>query len=235
MVWSAGAPSVGTLLAQQAIRCPGNNTGSWALAGTLGEVAVRVKAGTPADTDFDVARDGFIVVDTTRATMWLRAGGTWHDVAGSTPKLAFAARTSAQSIPNGAWTAVDFTAADVSDPFAFHDPSSNSTRFTVPTGWAGTYLCVANANYASFVATIIAMGLGLNGSDPVVNYQHYWAQNAASAPLQSATWVKELAAGDYVELRVIQNQGIAQNLNNASFGVVLPRRAGLKGTMERYA
>ena len=94
--------------------------------GTLGEVAVRVKAGTPADTDFDIARDGFIVVDTTRATMWLRAGGTWHDVAGSTPKVCIATRTSdADHRHRRRGPPIEFNATDISDPFGFHDPASN--------------------------------------------------------------------------------------------------------------
>lgn len=47
------------------------------IPGVLEEVAVRTKAGIPTDADFDVPRDGFIVVDTTNGAIWFRDGGSW--------------------------------------------------------------------------------------------------------------------------------------------------------------
>lgn len=47
------------------------------LVGTLDEVAIRSKAGVPTDADFDVPRDGFIVLDTTSDVLWSRSNGAW--------------------------------------------------------------------------------------------------------------------------------------------------------------
>ena len=47
------------------------------IVGTLNEVALRSKAGIPTDADFDVPRDGFVVVDTTDNEMWVRTSGNW--------------------------------------------------------------------------------------------------------------------------------------------------------------
>ena len=47
------------------------------LRGALDEVAVRSKTGAPTDADFDVPRDGYIVVDTTNGFWYTRIGGNW--------------------------------------------------------------------------------------------------------------------------------------------------------------
>ena len=214
--------SLGSLIAQQTADALQTSTAANRLEGGLGEVAVRVKAGTPADTDFDVARDGFIVVDTTRATMWLRAGGTWHDVAGSTPKVCIASRTTVQAIGTGAWTALQFNATDISDPFAFHDPASNNTRFTVPAGWAGTYLCVGQSGFASGSAIVTRyIGWSLNGGDPAdMDSTGGLVTTAALVVRLQSVALLELAVGDYVELEVFQDSGGNLNTLGASKGTL---------------
>lgn len=62
------------------------------LVGTLDEVALRTKAGIPTDADFDVPRDGFIVLDTgSPVVVWQRAGGVWKPVASAELQATFTA------------------------------------------------------------------------------------------------------------------------------------------------
>lgn len=83
LVYASAAKSAGSLLNQQVTDTLLTTTSGGRLAGTLGEVAVRVKAGVPTDADFDSARDGFVVVDTTNKALWMRAGGVWIDTTAS--------------------------------------------------------------------------------------------------------------------------------------------------------
>jgi len=45
-----------------------------------GSVGVKVKAGTPLDTDFTSPVDGMIAVDSTASKIWCRVGGVWKGV-----------------------------------------------------------------------------------------------------------------------------------------------------------
>lgn len=55
-----------------------------ALHGTLGNVAVRTKAGVPTDADFTQPRDGFMALDTTSpGALWMRANAAWVTMGGS--------------------------------------------------------------------------------------------------------------------------------------------------------
>lgn len=77
-VWGGFSKNVGALLYQRDNEALTTSKAGSRLAGTLGEVAVRVKAGQPVDSDFDSARDGFIVVDTTNSVLWIRVNGAWQ-------------------------------------------------------------------------------------------------------------------------------------------------------------
>jgi hypothetical protein len=72
------------------------------MIGTLDEVAIRSKAGIPTDADFDVPRDGFMVLDTTNNVLWIRTNGLWvpsqgyqYDYAEFTANVSITATTEA--------------------------------------------------------------------------------------------------------------------------------------------
>jgi hypothetical protein len=130
------------------------------------------------------------------------------------PQGCIAARNSVQSIPTGAWTELNFDATDITDPFDFHDPASNPSRFTVPSGMDGTYMLNLLMNFVAFTANTVAIGYDVNSAgapSPAVNEQHFFAANATSAPSQAATWFVELVAGDYIEFAAYHNEGTNQN------------------------
>jgi hypothetical protein len=137
------------------------------------------------------------------------------------PLGALARRTTTQSINDVTWTGISFNASEDFDPFAFHSTATNPSRFTVPTGWAGTYLLVCNLGFASFTATVMQMGFGINGANPPVGQNHFFAANTVNSPSQSGVWITELAAGDYIEFMLYHNNGVAQNTVADMYGSIM--------------
>jgi hypothetical protein len=130
------------------------------------------------------------------------------------PRGCVATRATTQSITTATWTAVDFNVTDISDPFAFHDPASNSTRFVVPTGMDGLYELVGQVGFAATTARVEAgwakNGAGAatpNAQDSILDR----ASGTSNTPRNQVTSYMELVAGDYVELMVFQNSGGALN------------------------
>lgn len=123
-----------------------------------------------------------------------------------------AALSSAQSIPNATWTPVAFSAADVFDTDAFHDPASNNTRFTVPAGKGGKYLVLVNGYWAAN---------GTNGRYLTIKKNGTTDQDWMPAPAASGggagfgqAWhgVLELVPTDFLEVYVYQDSGGALTL-----------------------
>lgn len=102
------------------------------------------------------------------------------------PPACVAQRTTSQSL--SANEAIAFNAADVVDTHDMHDPSTNNTRLTVPTGWGGLWLVTINAS-GQYVVT----RLRINGS------------TVAATGMRSTTMVVSLTPGDYIEALVTQN------------------------------
>jgi hypothetical protein len=116
-----------------------------------------------------------------------------------------------QSIADSTATAVTY-AAENFDTNSFHDNVTNNSRFTVPSGQGGYYLCIAQNAYANVAAT---------GSREVVlrkNGSTYMTQtsipgaNIARANCVYAVEVLNLVATDYVEVLAYQTSGGSLNL-----------------------
>jgi len=58
-------------------------------------------------------------------------------------------RTAAQPLTDATATDILFNVADAYDVGSFHDIVTNNDRFTVPTGYAGTYMVVANLEWTA--------------------------------------------------------------------------------------
>ncbi len=116
-------------------------------------------------------------------------------------------KDAAQAISNATWTAIEFN-QERFDSGGFHDNATNNTRLTVPAGKGGKYLIIGHiqfelndtgGRYAQFL---------LNGTTRI-------GEVAASTitgtnnPRLSWSTIYDLAAADYVELRVYQNSGNA--------------------------
>jgi hypothetical protein len=121
-------------------------------------------------------------------------------------------RTSTQAITTATWTAIDFTATDISDQFAFHNPASNSTRVTIPSGWSGTYRCIGQVAIESTGARVIG-GFDVNGSGTPANSTLTVSPGGVTATDRQMVvqTVLELSAGDYVEFMVNHTHGSNRN------------------------
>ena len=137
------------------------------------------------------------------------------------PRGCQASRTSTQSVNNTTWTAIPLNATDTFDPFAFHDPASNPSRITIPTGWGGTYLINANASFVANAGLDNRLGIGVGGSVPVAGSYVSQAGIAANATHMQISVVKELAAADYIECYMYQNSGGAINAQDPTIVTVM--------------
>lgn len=104
--WSARAKSGGFQINSRLNDTLITSKAGQRIVGTLGEVAVRSKAGVPTDADFDSARDGFITIDTTNGVIWVRSLGSWKPA-----PFAYGARITSASATSTLTLAV--AAADV--------------------------------------------------------------------------------------------------------------------------
>lgn len=115
--------------------------------------------------------------------------------------------TSAVAI--GAGVVVDLNAEDV-DVAAFHNPSSNPSRITIPAGMGGTYLVIGSAGISQVGGGVLPAEhprvIVQKTSGATVTYVAVAGMNVggntAGMPGIQAVGVVVLAAGDYVELYV---------------------------------
>jgi hypothetical protein len=166
-------------------------------------------AGTAADTVAALtvgANDTVLTADSSTAT-----GLKWATPAASGFVGVRAYKDANQSIADSTATAVTY-AAENFDTNSFHDNVTNNSRFTVPSGQGGYYLCIAQNAYANVAAT---------GSREVVfrkNGSTYMTQtsipgaNIARANCVYAVEVLNLVATDYVEVLAYQTSGGSLNL-----------------------
>ena len=119
-----------------------------------------------------------------------------------------AVRTTNQTISHNTETAISFDseASGGYDSDAFHDNSTNPTRFTVPAGLGGKYRFSGGVGWlAGTAAKDYWLGVRVDGTTTVARQGQNL--NAATDLPQQISVDLDLAAGQYVELTVYQNQG----------------------------
>ena len=129
-------------------------------------------------------------------------------------------KSAAQTISNLTATAVTFNTEDF-DTNGFHDSSTNTSRFTVPSGKAGKYLLTGGLAYLAGNAT------GLRGAYIYKNgaAYNYNVQQPAVSPspygsLVNISFVLNLAVSDYIEIFAFQGDGgnlnVSENQTNTN-------------------
>lgn len=145
-----------------------------------------------------------------KVPVW-RAASATHEYE-SAPAAAFigciATRTANQTgIVTAVATMVDFTGTDELDTDAFHDPSTNPSRITIPTGRAGKYLLNAYVIWDSDGTGQRRLGFAKNGALIGGGTGQIEALNDTGFNQQNSSMVLALAEADYVEVSVLQNSG----------------------------
>jgi len=121
-----------------------------------------------------------------------------------------------QSIADGTFTDVTWD-TEKFDTDAFHDPSSNTDRITIPAGKAGYYFISAGTRFEDNVNndTRTALRIMKNGTSVGISYLQN-VGNTNGFPTNMYSLLINLAVSDYIECNVYQNSGGAKNLNGNS-------------------
>lgn len=98
--------------------------------------------------------------------------------------------------------------AEQYDTDAFHDPTANPSRITIPAGLGGLYLVQANTSYAYAAAGMRSAQIWKNG----VKVFELGVSASASSRAQ-ASQILSLTGGDYLELGVYQDSSTSLALN----------------------
>jgi hypothetical protein len=153
------------------------------------------------------ANNTVLTADSAEAT-----GLKWATPSAGTFRGASAYRTAVQSISNNTLTAMLLTAESF-DTDAFHSTATNTSRFTIPTGLGGKYLCTASVGYAVNSTGFRVMAVSVNGT--VISYSNQVAGSAQTIGNEIITIVSVNAA-DYIEFFVQQTSGGSLNTSSGS-------------------
>jgi hypothetical protein len=170
------------------------------IAATAADTADRLAVGTNGQV---------LTADSSTATglKWASAATTFSGCA--------VRKSAAQSIADSTFTLVTFNTEDY-DTDAYHDNSTNTSRFTVPSGKAGYFLLTGNIEFAGNNTGTRIVNLKKNGS----TIRDVWQLESpgASGASFGLSRVLNLAVGDYVEIDVFQNSGMALDIASGTAG-----------------
>lgn len=121
-------------------------------------------------------------------------------------------KSATQSIPNTTTTAITFDVEDFDDG-GMHSTTTNTSRITVPTGGAGTYLVGAHVEFAQNATGVRTLLITVNGTATQTTVRDNSPSGSSATRLACSSLVA-LVAGDYVEVLVVQTSG--GNLNVAA-------------------
>lgn len=119
-----------------------------------------------------------------------------------------------QSINDSTFTALTFNSEDF-DVASMHDTASNTSRLTVPTGGDGVYLVIGHASFAGNATGARVAQLYKNGATALKRTTMNNA-GAGTTVLVPVSEILVLVAGDYIELRALQDSGGALNTGSAT-------------------
>jgi hypothetical protein len=118
---------------------------------------------------------------------------------------------------SGVFATIALTGADFFDSAGYHDPATNNSRITIPSGKAGNYLIVANAatlnNQAYYQSNLRIIKNGVTAV-PVAQSSSSVATNGINAHM-SVTALTGLGEGEYVEMQVNQEQAYSGESSQA--------------------
>jgi hypothetical protein len=140
----------------------------------------------------------------------------WAAPAGATFSGVRLEKSGNQSIADGTFTDVTWD-TEKFDTDAFHDPSTNTDRITIPAGKAGYYFISAGTRFTDYANndTRTALRIMKNGTSVGISYLQN-VGNTNGFPTNMYSLIINLAVSDYIECNVYQNSGGAKNLNGNS-------------------
>lgn len=121
-----------------------------------------------------------------------------------------AVRTTAQSIPDVTYTTIEWESEEYDDIEGF-DLVTSPTRFTVPVGQDGLYLVQAGTSWESSTSGGCGLVVRKNGVGGLVFNRADYTQGHVHVDV-----VVKLVAGDYLEVQVFQDSGLAKGVPNTN-------------------
>ena len=193
------------------------NLGAGVCTVTAGTATVST-AGSLALVQFESGVLYFTATGTAIFNDYVQAGG------GSTFAGCLATISGSQTISNGVQTKKTFTGTDTFDTDGFHDPSSNDSRITIPTGMGGYYLIYAQVNWDASTSGRRIIILLKNNTSSLRSLEGFSTATNTVYPVTAIMTVANLSAGDYIEVELLQTSGGNLNTDNgvsgSQFGVV---------------
>lgn len=126
-------------------------------------------------------------------------------------KGVLAYRSTAQTLSDSTPTAINLD-SETRDDNGFHSTSTNTSRLTVPTGYAGWYTIAAGISYASNTTGVRDCQIRLNGN--IIGLNRVLPATGGNDSFFSAPKLYYLAVGDYIEMYGYQTSG--GNLNTVA-------------------
>jgi hypothetical protein len=128
--------------------------------------------------------------------------------------------TNSQSISNATWTATTFD-TEVLDTNGFHSLVTNTSRITIPTGYAGKYLINYGVTFATASATGARYGQIYKNGVTLAGSSAFATPTSGFAPGANNSIITSLSEADYIEAYIYQSSGSSMNMDNSgqSFSV----------------
>ena len=155
--------------------------------------------------------EGMVIFDKALNRGLFYTGSAWLPAFGSMPGCQ-AVLSTQMSIADTTSTAAELDGADIWDTDGFHDPASNNTRITIPTGLGGRYLFTARMSFVANTTGHRILRLRVNGGS-LYGYATAEGYSVDSSGMTTA-YELNLAATDYVEAMGEHTMG--SNLNMAA-------------------
>ena len=167
-------------------------------------------AGTGADTFAKLtvgANDTVLTADSTTATglKWATPSSGASFVGASVYK------TAVQSIANNTNAALTFTNENF-DTNSIHDNSTNTSRFTIPSGKDGKWLFTGIVTWGSNATGYREIKIRKNNTASTEVYNIMGPPSVAASPSQGVSYIADAVATDYFELYVKQTSGGSLNV-----------------------
>ena len=168
---------------------------------TTGDIYYASGASTPAR----------LGIGTTDQVLKVTAGvPAWATPASGTTFVGASAFTTAQiTVSHDTDTAINFN-SEYYDTDSFHSTSTNTSRFTIPAGKSGKYLCAVSvqcSGASSEMGTFLK--IYKNGSFFVGTKEHI--RGGTEPQNVQFSQVLDLTATDYIEFYIYQNSGTSKN------------------------